>query len=58
MVASHGKPTCLHFSCCGVASSSRATLILAEVLQGFRQKRDMDKARQALLSLAYADLVG
>jgi predicted nucleic acid-binding protein len=33
-------------------------LILAEVLQGFRRKRDMDKARQALLSLAYADLVG
>ena len=33
-------------------------LILAEVLQGFRQKRDMDKARRALLSLAYADIVG
>jgi predicted nucleic acid-binding protein len=33
-------------------------LILAEVLQGFRQKRDMDKARRALLGLAYADIVG
>jgi predicted nucleic acid-binding protein len=33
-------------------------LILAEVLQGFRQKRDMDKARRALLGLAYADMVG
>ena len=33
-------------------------LILAEVLQGFRHKRDMDKARRALLSLAYADIVG
>jgi hypothetical protein len=33
-------------------------LILNEVLQGFRQKRDMDKARRALLSLAYADIVG
>ena len=33
-------------------------LILAEVLQGFRRERDMDQARRALLSLAYADLVG
>jgi predicted nucleic acid-binding protein len=33
-------------------------LILAEVLQGFRQKRDMEGARRALLSLPYADIVG
>jgi predicted nucleic acid-binding protein len=33
-------------------------LILAEVLQGFRQKRDMDKAQHALPGLAYADMVG
>lgn len=33
-------------------------LILAEVLQGFRQKRDMEAARHALLSLPYADMVG
>jgi predicted nucleic acid-binding protein len=33
-------------------------LILAEVLQGFRQKRDMDAARRALLSLPHADMVG
>ena len=33
-------------------------LILAEVLQGFRRKRDMEAARQALLSLPYADMVG
>jgi predicted nucleic acid-binding protein len=28
------------------------------VLQGFREKRDMERARGALLSLAYADIVG
>jgi predicted nucleic acid-binding protein len=33
-------------------------LILAEVLQGFRHQRDMDKARRALLSLPCADIVG
>jgi predicted nucleic acid-binding protein len=33
-------------------------LILAEVLQGFRHKWDMETARRALLSLPYADLVG
>jgi predicted nucleic acid-binding protein len=33
-------------------------LILAEVLQGFRHKRDMETARRALLSLPYADIVG
>jgi predicted nucleic acid-binding protein len=33
-------------------------LVLAEVLQGFRVKRDMGKARRVLLSLAYADMVG
>lgn len=33
-------------------------LILAEVLQGFRQDRDMEAARHALLSLPYADMVG
>ena len=33
-------------------------LILAEVLQGFRQERDMEAARRALLSLQYADMVG
>jgi predicted nucleic acid-binding protein len=33
-------------------------LILAEVLQGFRHKRDMETARRALLSLPCADLVG
>jgi predicted nucleic acid-binding protein len=33
-------------------------LILAEVLQGFRQKRKMEAARHALLSLPYADMVG
>jgi hypothetical protein len=33
-------------------------LVLAEVLQGFRPKRDMERARRALLSLAYADIVG
>ena len=33
-------------------------LILAEVLQGFRQKREMVQARRALLSLPYADIVG
>jgi predicted nucleic acid-binding protein len=33
-------------------------LILAEVLQGFRQERDVAAARRALLSLAYADIVG
>jgi predicted nucleic acid-binding protein len=33
-------------------------LILAEVLQGFRHKRDMEAARRALLSLPYADMVG
>ena len=33
-------------------------LVLAEVLQGFRQKQDMERARRALLSLAYADIVG
>ena len=33
-------------------------LILAEVLQGFRHKRDMATARRALLSLPYADIVG
>jgi predicted nucleic acid-binding protein len=33
-------------------------LILAEVLQGFRQKRDLEAARHALLSLPYADMVG
>jgi predicted nucleic acid-binding protein len=33
-------------------------LILAEVLQGFRQDRHMGRARRALLSLPYADMVG
>ena len=33
-------------------------LILAEVLQGFRHERDVAAARRALLSLAYADIVG
>jgi predicted nucleic acid-binding protein len=33
-------------------------LILAEVLQGFRQDRNMEAARHALLSLPYADMVG
>ena len=33
-------------------------LILVEVLQGFRHKRDMVPARHALLSLPYADMVG
>lgn len=33
-------------------------LILAEVLQGFREQRDMEEARHALLSLRYADMVG
>lgn len=33
-------------------------LILAEVLQGFRQERDMEAARRALLSLPCADMVG
>jgi predicted nucleic acid-binding protein len=33
-------------------------LILAEVLQGFRQKRDLETARRALLSLPYADMIG
>jgi predicted nucleic acid-binding protein len=33
-------------------------LILVEVLQGFRHKRDMEAARHALLSLPYADMVG
>ena len=33
-------------------------LILAEVLQGFRQDRDMEAARHALLGLPYADMVG
>ena len=33
-------------------------LILAEVLQGFRQSDEMEEARRALLSLAYADIVG
>lgn len=33
-------------------------LILAEVLQGFRHERDGAAARRALLSLAYADIVG
>lgn len=33
-------------------------LILAEVLQGFREQRDMEEARRALLSLRYADMVG
>jgi predicted nucleic acid-binding protein len=33
-------------------------LILAEVLQGFRHKRDVAAARRALLGLAYADIVG
>jgi predicted nucleic acid-binding protein len=31
-------------------------LILAEVLQGFRQNRDMEAARHVLLSLPYADM--
>ena len=33
-------------------------VILAEVLQGFREQRDMEEARRALLSLRYADMVG
>ena len=33
-------------------------LILAEVLQGFRQEAEMQEARRALLSLTYADMVG
>jgi predicted nucleic acid-binding protein len=33
-------------------------LILAEVLQGFRHKRDLEAARNALLGLPYADMVG
>jgi predicted nucleic acid-binding protein len=33
-------------------------LILTEVLQGFRQKREMEVARRALLGLPYADIVG
>ena len=33
-------------------------LILAEVLQGFRQKAEMEEARRALLSLPCADIVG
>ena len=33
-------------------------LILAEVLQGFRQSDEMEEARRALLSLAYAGIVG
>jgi predicted nucleic acid-binding protein len=33
-------------------------LILAEVLQGFRHKRDMETARRALLRLPYAGIVG
>lgn len=33
-------------------------LIMAEVLQGFRQKGEMEEARRALLSLPYADIVG
>ena len=33
-------------------------LILAEVLQGFRQDRQMARARRALLSLPCADMVG
>jgi predicted nucleic acid-binding protein len=33
-------------------------LILTEVLQGFRHERDIAAARRALLSLAYADIVG
>ena len=33
-------------------------LILAEVLQGFRQDRDMEAARHALLGLPYADMLG
>jgi predicted nucleic acid-binding protein len=32
--------------------------ILAEVLQGFRHKRDLETARRTLLSLPYADIVG
>ena len=33
-------------------------LVLAEVLQGFRQDRQMQRASRALLSLPYADMVG
>jgi predicted nucleic acid-binding protein len=33
-------------------------LILAEVLQGFRQQQGMEAARRALLSLPYADIIG
>jgi hypothetical protein len=33
-------------------------LILAEVLQGFREDHQMGRARRALLSLPYADMVG
>jgi predicted nucleic acid-binding protein len=33
-------------------------LILAEVLQGFRDDQQMGRARRALLSLPYADMVG
>jgi hypothetical protein len=33
-------------------------LVLAEVLQGFRQDREMARASRALLSLPYADMVG
>jgi hypothetical protein len=33
-------------------------LILGQVLQGFRQKREMEKARRALLSLPCVDMVG
>ena len=33
-------------------------LILAEVLQGFRDHRQMARARRALLTLPYADIVG
>jgi predicted nucleic acid-binding protein len=33
-------------------------LILAEVLQGFRDQHQMDRAQRALLTLPYADMVG
>ncbi len=33
-------------------------LVLTEVLQGFRQDHDMGRAKRALLSLPYADMVG